>query len=104
MAKVWAVSIDGKTMHIGSLSPEEIDQIATRCDVNWLILFERPLTSIRVAKELVDVAAKHLGVAVPVLATARELYDAFDMVDDDLPAEYADGIPKEAPAATETTG
>jgi hypothetical protein len=104
MPNVWAVTIEGRMMRIGDFAIEEIDEIATRCGVNWLWVYEHPIRNTQVAKEVIEAVAKKLGVAVPILVRARDLYNAFEQVPDDLPAEYSDGIPKEAPAATETTG
>jgi hypothetical protein len=103
MPQVWKATVDGKSMFLFDLPIEEVDEIATRHGVAWLSIIDRPFQTAKVAGDLVEVVAKKLGVAMPVLSSVRVLYGIFDLAEDDLPGSYEDGIPK-TPSGPETTG
>lgn len=104
--QVWAVTVEGKTIAVFALPIEDIDEIAKRHNVSWMRIVDRPLEDLKVCQELVMVAAKKLGVAMPLLPSVKSLYDLVDLVPEDLPTSFVDGIPKSSAATDnpETTG
>lgn len=106
VAQVWAVIVEGKTMPIFHLPIDDIDDIAKRHNIPWMLVIDRPLQDLKVCQELVLLAAKKLGVAMPLLPSVKSLYDLLELVPDDLPTSFVDGIPKSGAVEDdpETTG
>jgi hypothetical protein len=101
--KVWAVVIDGKSLALWDLPIEDVEEIAGRHDVGpWLRVIDNPMSTPGLARDLVTVAAKKLGTGMPEVVSVRDLWALFELVDEDLPIEYTDGIP--VPKEPETTG
>lgn len=104
--QVWALTIEGKTFPFFYLPIDELDEIAKRHEVSWMRIVDRPLDDLQICRDLVLVAAKKLGVAMPMLPSAKSLYDIVNLIPEDLPGVYTDGIPKSPSTADNpaTTG
>lgn len=106
MPKVFQANIGDKKLFLFDLPIEDCEAIGVAHNISWLSCIDSPLQSAAVAKAVVAAVAKKLGVPMPELSSVRVLYDMLNLVEDDLPAEHADGIPKSEPAQAEmaTTG
>jgi hypothetical protein len=103
--QVMAVKLDGHYFQLWDLPIEDVEAVAANHDgVFWLSVITTPLSSLSLARDIVEAVAKRMGKAVPLMTSAREVWNLFEQIPEDMPAEFADGIPKEVPDATETTG
>jgi hypothetical protein len=106
MPKVFQANIGGKKLFLFDLPIEDCETIGTANGISWLSCIDAPLQSAAVAKAVVAAAAKKLGVPTPDLPSVRVIFDMLELVDDDLPTEHAEGLPKSGLPAAEmaTTG
>lgn len=92
---VWGVVIDGKRFELWDLSIEEAEEIAKRHSLgHWTDIVDGPMATLGLAKDLSEVAAKKLGVAVPILTSLRDVWSLFERGASDMPTESVDGNPK----------
>jgi hypothetical protein len=78
-----------------------VQQIAEEHELNILYVLSAPEIGTGAALEpLYRLACEEAGVEVPEKLTARVLLEALETVEDDLPEEYTDGIPKEGETST----
>jgi hypothetical protein len=98
MGKVWAIKFPGKPpFQLRDLPIESIDAIAKKHDVSWATVLDGPLMEVPVSLDLTkEVASRLEDVKVSESYTARELIGLFDLVEDDLPTEFADSVPPQA--------
>lgn len=92
-ARVWQVTVGGRSVKVEALPLVAVDRIAKAADVSWFAVVNTPLADLLVAAELVDAAAAQLGVTAPADLTPRNIVDLFDLVPDDVPPA------EDAPAA-----
>lgn len=94
MGKVWAIKFPGKPpFQLRDLPIETIDEIAKKHDVSWAQVLDGPLMEVPVSLDLTKEVASRLEAKVSESYTARELIGLFDLVEDDLPTEFADSVP-----------
>lgn len=103
--KVMAVKLGGKFFQLWDLPIEAVEEIAARHNgMFWLNVITTPLSSLALARDIVEVVAKRRGESMPSIVSTRDLWDLFESIPEDMPAEFADGIPKPAADGRETTG
>jgi len=97
VGQVWAITFPGKPpFELRDLPIAKIDEIAKKSDVSWAQVLDGPLIEIPVAQALVKEVASGLDETVAESYTARQLIALFQLVDDDLPTEFADSVPPQA--------
>lgn len=93
---MWQLTIDGKTLRLDDMSPATLQRIATKHDLIWLDVFASPLGHLDAFVDLVREAATALGVPAPDLSTVGTVRHAGNTMltkaDEDLPAEYDNGV------------
>lgn len=102
----FEITIDGKAFRTDDLTIAEAEQLEEECGQTWLTL-----NPIRSAKEYRATAALFLrrtrdpDVAAKEAAaiTVKEAQDGTRWVDDNLPVEFADGLPKVEGSPSTTT-
>lgn len=103
MAKVVNVTVEGRTYSIEDLTLAEANAIDQATGETWG--WRNPLSSPTKAVTILELLlARTLGKeeakAKAEAMTITEAFDAFDVVDDDLPDTFVDGIPKAEDAPT----
>lgn len=108
--QTWAITFGGdKRVLLDDLSEDDFVAAARayQPDTNWLKLYQYPASHPGALYELISDCAVRLELAVPDRPTCmREtvaLTQMLELVDDDLPRQYEDGIPLETPDDPETT-
>ena len=92
----FAVKVPGgEQVILEDLPLELLSKIETEGGVRWPTVLVAPATSAKCALAAYKVACEHAGVT-PADLTARVILagDVFVEVEDDLPTEYEEGIPK----------
>lgn len=93
--KVWQVRTpSGREFIVDDFSIDELNRIAESTGTQWWALMRTPYLTGAGVKALYEHACALAGDEVPDPLTGRHLDAAFEQIDDDLPEEYEDGIPK----------
>ncbi len=99
----WACRLpDGRQVRCDDLPLEVYANIADKTGIHWHQLLNAPLRQERAGLMLYQAACESVGVT-PKALSVREFADAFDLVEDDLPTEFTEGIPDpkaDGPATT----
>lgn len=91
--KVWAVKAGTVFVQVQDLPLGVLAEIAERNKVSWIDVMSAPARDARVAQEVLAAACSHAGVDPPASVSGREMLERFELVPDDKPEEYTDGIP-----------
>jgi len=91
--KVWAVKAGTGFVQVQDLPLGVLAEIAERNKVSWIDVMSAPARDARVAQEVLTAACSHAGVDPPMNVSGREMLERFELVPDDKPEEYTDGIP-----------
>ncbi|HRB03049.1 MAG TPA: hypothetical protein PLP26_06765 [Ilumatobacteraceae bacterium] len=101
--RVWQVRTpSGRDFVVDDFAIDVLNLIAESADTQWWALMRTPHLTGAGVKDLYLHACALAGDEVPDPLTGRILDAAFTQVDDDLPDEFEDGLPK-AEADQETT-
>lgn len=80
---------DGEELQIRDLPVDVLTRIARRNTTSWATVIDSPGVDLSIARDVLEEAARLLGIDMPDLVTGRELLafadKAFVLVDDDLP-------------------
>lgn len=99
---VWQITTPSGARHIvDDFTIDDLEAMATAAGQSWYLMMRSPFLSGAGAKALYLHACALTGDDPPDPLTARVINEAFTAIDEDLPAEYQDGIPK-AEGATGT--
>ena len=93
----WQFTIDGKSIRLEDFPILELEEIGKRHGVAWLDMLNRPHASAAAFVDLARAVAAKLEVDCPDLASGKAFLDFvrdnLDLVDDDRPSEFEEGIP-----------
>lgn len=92
--KPWAVKIAGQEFQIRDLPVGVLDKIAKDTGQNWMMGRVAPLLDLGVAQAVLAAVCEHLGVPIPENLTGRTIFDYFTEVEEDLPEQFDDGVPR----------
>jgi hypothetical protein len=99
----WACRMpDGQLVRCDDLPLEVYATIADKTGIHWHQLLNAPIRQER-AGELLYRAACESVQQTPKALSVREFADIFELVEDDMPVEFSDGIPDpkaDGPATT----
>lgn len=99
----WACRVpDGRLVRCDDLPLEVYADIAEKTGVHWHQLLNAPLRQER-AGELLYKAACASVQLLPAVLKLRDFADLFELIEDDVPDEFTDGIPDpkaDGPATT----
>lgn len=90
-AWVCKVSAD-HTVRLEDIPARQLTELETMLSVTWLDLVVRPLADSRGAIAMYEKCCFLSGVQ-PRELTVRELVDVYELVPDDLPETYTEGLP-----------
>lgn len=91
--KVWAVKAGDRVVQVQDLALDVLAGIAERNKVTWIDVISAPAREAPVAKDVLAAACAHAGVEMPSSISGREMLERFELIDDDKPQEFTDGIP-----------
>lgn len=91
--KVWAVKAGTSFVQVQDLQLGVLAEIAEKFKVSWIDVISAPARDARVAQEVLAAACAQVGVDVPASLSGREMLERFELVPDDKPQEFTDGIP-----------
>lgn len=91
---VWAVRVADQEIQIRDLPVGVLAQISKETDQSWILTQAAPLLNLEVAEKVIEAACQELGIDKPEKLTARTVQDFFVQVDDDLPEQFEDGLPR----------
>jgi hypothetical protein len=91
--KVWAVKVDGRMVQIQDLALDTLAGIAERNKVSWIDVISAPARDAHVARDVLAAACTHAGTEAPTAISGREMLERFELIEDDKPQEFTDGIP-----------
>ena len=90
----WSVTVPGgKAVRCDDLPLDVWIAIAKDTGKHWHEILRGPLLDEAVALALYRACCTHAGVTDPPALSLREMIDAYDLVGDDLPTMFEDGIP-----------
>lgn len=96
----------GVLVRLDDVPGRQLEEIAKRHEgVGWFDVLRTPFREFAVALDVVRLAYEIAGEEPPADLddwTATKAFEALELVPDDLPSSFEDGLPKEA-AETETT-
>ena len=99
----WACRVpDGRLVRCDDLPLEVYANIADKTGIHWHQLLNAPIRQERAGELLYRAACESVQVP-PKALSVREFADVFELVEDDLPVEFTDGIPDpkaDGPATT----
>ncbi len=103
MSKVIRITLDGKSFTTDDLTLGEAEQVEKATGESWLTM--NPLRSALHCKAIIVayLSRDHTPEEADAIATAltvKQATEAVEVVEDDLPDEYEDGIPKEEEGLT----
>jgi len=91
--KGWAVHVTPETLiRFEDLLISEWAEISNKADVAWGTLFTTPLYHAEGVQAIYDACCAKAGVDSHPL-TVKEATSVFELVPEDLPTQYQDGIP-----------
>ena len=93
--KAWAVQVDGRWFQVQDLPAGVLAGIAKKHDQTWIDVMVAPARDAGVAQALINAVCDQAGLAHPEGLSGRQLITRFELVDDDKPTEFTDGIPPE---------
>ena len=102
--------IGKKTVRFDDLTPAAWMEVERGCKSDWAQIYVAPMSDLEGALLLVAECVKVVEPDVDAMARANELASSLGKmaklwvdVDDDLPHEFADGVPKEVDADSTTS-
>jgi hypothetical protein len=104
VAKQWACIIEGKTVRVQSIPALELEDIAKAAGLTWGDVQYTPLKSAAGAVAVYERCCREVGATPKPNISAEDLIGVYELVDDDLPNEYEDGLPVEGKAEPSTGG
>lgn len=100
----WGCNVPGgKVVRCDDLPLDVFADIAEQTGIHWHTLLNAPLRHEKAGYLLYVACCKQAGVE-PEQLSIRQFADAFDLVEDDVPVEFIDGIPAPKADAPATTG
>jgi len=100
----WGCTVPGGTVvRCDDLPLEVYADIAEQTGVHWHTLLNAPLRQEKAGHMLYLAACKHAGVE-PVKLSIAQFADLFELVEEDLPTTFTDGIPDPKADGPVTTG
>lgn len=100
----WGCKVPGgKVVRCDDLPLSVYADIAEQTGIHWHTLLNAPLRHEKAGQLLYEAACRSVGVE-PKELSVREFADAFDLVEDDLPTVFEDGIPDPKADVPATTG
>jgi hypothetical protein len=92
--KYWACNVAfGVKVRVDDLPVSVFADINERTGTNWWNLMNAPLRSEKAGMELYKACCRHVGVEAKPDMPIREWTGLFELVDDDLPSMFTDGMP-----------
>ena len=102
--KYWGCKVpSGKIVRVEDLPMSVFADIHARTAVPWYRVVDAPANDAKAGIAVYEACCAHVG-EQPVELTAAQFIATFDVVDDDLPDTYVDGIPDPKADARATTG
>ncbi len=99
----WALNTPKGQVRLTDLSLEVLGKVEAETEVKWLDLISAPAQSIPAVLGLYRAACEHTGCEPEQLSAAEYIDKVLERVEDDMPDQYKDGLPK-AEGETSTSG
>jgi len=91
---VWACTVaPGKVVRLSDIPIDDFVAIASRFTVDWGDIYYAPLRNAAVGKALYELCCSRMGTPTNPDLTAGQLLDAFNLIPDDVPYSFTDGLP-----------
>lgn len=94
----FAVKVGDVLVRLDDVPGRMLDDIGARHEVKWFDILNAPASTVALGLDIIRMGYELAGKPVPDDLgdwSSRRLIDALEVVKDDLPASFEDGLPKE---------
>lgn len=95
----FAVKVGDVLVRLDDVPGHHLDEIGARHDVKWFDILNAPASTVALGLDVIRLGYTIAGKPVPETIadwTPKQILGAIEIVKDDLPASFEDGLPKEA--------